>query len=78
MEKLNEKERAFLIGLEKLTRETGIKVRGCGCCGSPKMVEAEITDTRSGYGTGYAGQVEWIDPSINYEWEEFSDSIVKE
>lgn len=25
----------FLVGLEKLTRETGIEIAGCGCCDSP-------------------------------------------
>ena len=77
MDKLNENERAFLIGLEKLTRETGIEIAGCGCCGSPFLLEADITDTRSGYGM-LDGQVEWIDPSDDYDWEKYSKFIVKE
>ena len=77
MDKLNENERAFLIGLEKLTRETGIKVRGCGCCGSPFLLEADITDTRSGYGLVF-GQVAWFDPSYDEGWEKYSEFIVKE
>ena len=77
MEKLNEKERAFLIGLEKLTRETGIKIDGCGCCSSPFLLEADITDTRSGYGLVF-GQVAWFDPSSDYYWGKYSKFIVKE
>ena len=77
MDKLNENERAFLIGLEKLTRETGIKIDGCGCCGSPYLLEADITDARSGYGMS-DGQVEWFDPSYDYYWGRYSHTIVKE
>jgi hypothetical protein len=34
---MNEDQRlkAFLEGLTKLTQEHGIKIMGCGCCGSP-------------------------------------------
>ena len=75
-----DKERAFLIGLEKLTRETGVKIGGCGCCGSPFMDELEEKekDTNAGYGLGYAGEVSWIAPSDEYNWENFSTSIVKD
>jgi len=77
METINEKEVLFLIGLEKLTRDTGIEIGGCGCCGSPYLDQAEITDKRSGYGYGYASEVLWIDPSDDYDWENYSGSIVK-
>ena len=77
METTDEKERLFLIGLEKLTRDTGIEIGGCGCCGSPYLEQAEITDKRSGYGYGYASEVLWIDPSDDYDWENYSGSIVK-
>ena len=33
--KLNNREHDFIIGLEKLSRKTGIIIGGCGCCGSP-------------------------------------------
>jgi len=77
METTDEKERLFLIGLEKLTRDTGIEIGGCGCCGSPYLDQAEITDKRSGYGYGDSGKVVWIDPSDDYEWENYSGSIAK-
>lgn len=78
MEKLNEKEVLFLIGLEKLTRDTGIEIAGCGCCSSPFLDEAKITSKDSGYSCENSGRVIWIDPSDEYDWEEFSGSIVKE
>lgn len=75
---LSEKETKFLIGLEKLTRETGIVIFGCGCCSSPSLSEVKITDERSSYGFGYASEVYWIDPSDHYAWENFSKSIIKQ
>jgi len=71
------KEKEFLIGLDALTRKTGILICGCGCCGSPSLEEAKITDNDSGYGYGYAGEVSWIDKSDDYDWENFSKTIVK-
>jgi len=75
MSELSEKEKAFLVGLEKLTQETGIKISGCGCCGSPFLDEAKITSDNSGYGIGYAGEILWIDKSDKYDWDNFSKSI---
>ena len=77
MAELNEKEKMFLIGLEKLTRETGIQIGGCGCCGSPFLYEDNITSEKSGYGIGYADNIAWIDPSDEDDWENFNKSIVK-
>jgi len=77
---LSKNEKAFLIGLEKLTRETGIIIHGCGCCGSPSLCDEKdaITSDDSGYGFGYTDEVCWIDPSDKYDWERFRKSIVKE
>jgi len=79
----NEKEREFLIGLEQLTRKTGIAIGGCGCCGSPFLLEAEITSDKSGYGrrtksdaTSDADYIGWIDPT-DYDWEDYSQNIIK-
>jgi hypothetical protein len=73
-----EKERLFLIGLEELSRKTGITIGGCGCCGSPYLQEIEgADDARSGYGIGSQGQVIWISPADEYDWDEYADSIVK-
>lgn len=80
MKTREEREKEFLIGLEKLTRETGIIIGGCGCCGSPSLDEAsdaELSDPDAGYGYGYAGEVSWISHADSYDWERFSDSIVR-
>lgn len=77
----NKQEKAFLLELEKLTRETGIVVGGCGCCGSPTLSEQvnEVTDPRAGYaapcGLSYFG---WVDPGDEYDWENYRQDIVKE
>jgi hypothetical protein len=77
---VNSQELAFLVGLEKLTRETGIMIGGCGCCGSPSLDTAtaeELCDESAGYGFGYAGEVTWISRSDEYSWEKFAKSIAK-
>lgn len=77
---MDDKEKAFLIGLEKLTRETGITIGGCGCCSSPYLSELEESESEegAGYGFGYAGMVKWLSPSHKYGWEEFRASIIKQ
>ena len=80
MKTKKERKRQFLIGLTKLTRETGITIGGCGCCGSPSIDEAsdaELSDPDAGYGYGYAGEVAWISHADDYDWKNFSDSIVR-
>lgn len=75
---MNENIKAFLIGLEKLTRETGVEIRGCGCCGSPFLINAKITSDESGYAVDGDGEcVQWIDPSDVFDWKEKSREIVK-
>ncbi len=80
---LSEKEKEFLVGLEKLTRQTGVVIAGCGCCSSPFLVkDTEITSDKSGYAYGgfsevLAQDVCWVDPSDEYEWERWSHLIVK-
>ena len=39
---------AFLQGMAKLSKETGIVVWGCGCCGSPFLEEATTDDLERG------------------------------
>ena len=75
---MDTKEKEFLIGLEKLTRKTGIKIWGCGCCSSPSLEKAKITSKDSGYGFGYMKEVSWIDRSDEFDWGNCSNSIVKE
>ena len=80
MKTTEDREHAFLSGLASLTRKTGIKIVGCGCCGSPEIVEAsgaELVDQDAGYGYGYAGEVVWISHADAYDWRNFSKSIVR-
>lgn len=73
-----DKEQEFMIGLEALTRKIGIKICGCGCCGSPFLDDAKITSAESGYGYGAEGKVEWMDPKEEWgNWEKYKVSIVK-
>ena len=77
---MQQQEIDFLVGLAKLTRETGIAISGCGCCGSPSievLSAEELADPRAGYGYGYAGEVSWLAPSNQYRWERFAGSIVR-
>ena len=79
--KIEEKKKLFLIGLEKLTREYGLYVYGCGCCGSPTLEECkpEELDDRAGYALAeFAGQGEivWLYPEQEY-WEIDKKNIVK-
>lgn len=53
---------AFMLGLEELTRRTGIAVGGCGCCGSPYLVDAEQhteANSRYIYDADDSNEVEW-------------------
>ncbi len=61
-------EKEFLHGLKELTLKTGISIEGCGCCGSPYLVELnkESLTQDSRYGYGYANEVIWI--SSTQQW----------
>jgi hypothetical protein len=68
----------FLIGLERLTRETGIIISGCGCCGSPSLDLAtpeELEDECAGY--EYSSQVRWVAPCDGYYWDTYGKGVVK-
>lgn len=81
MAELTDNEIKFMRGLEKLTRETGIAIGGCGECGSPwltKLKETEL-DPRAGYGFRDLADIDyvsWIDPSES-DWEEYGDTVIK-
>ena len=75
---MTDKEKEFIKGLEKLTRETGIVIGGCGCCGSPYLDVAEITSDDAGYAQKpEEGEIGWIDPSDAYDWLNYKELIVK-
>jgi len=74
---MTEQEKSFLIGLEKLSRETGIVIGGCGCCSSPFMIEEKNMPENAGYGLGYMNEICWICPSDRDNWENYRQTIVK-
>ena len=70
----------FLKGLRKLTKETGLEIGGCGCCGSPFLTKVAHRE-----GAGYAltdpnrsnSGVRWVSPDDEYDWDEYKNHIVK-
>lgn len=48
---MNEKERVntFLTELTALTRKHGIKISGCGCCGSPYLTGDDFRPLEDDY-----------------------------
>ena len=76
---LSEDEKRFLIGLEDLTRRTGIVIGGCGCCDSPFLSKVDSLPIEAGYGClrGGSDEVHWISPSNKFCWEKYSEAVVK-
>jgi len=77
MRELTDAKKSFMVGLEKLSRETGIVIWGCGCCNSPEMLEDADMSKLAGYGFGDNGQLKWITPADVYDWAHYSDTIIK-
>jgi len=75
--KMEEDVKRFLEGLNALTRETGIVISGCGCCGSPSLYrEQEISD-KGGYICERGEEkLTWIEPT-SYEWEEHKHKLLR-
>ena len=71
-----DKKKQFLIGLEKLTRETGIIIDGCGCCGSPYLIEVNALPEDAGYGKIGVSEVGWITPHDRFNWQLYSKNIM--
>ena len=75
---MKESERKFLIGLEKLSRATGIVISGCGCCGSPTLFPSDDMPPEAGYAFKTGRQdVFWVSPSDKYYWGRLRDKIIK-
>lgn len=60
------RQRAFILALEKLTREHSVIISGCGCCGSPSVDvdmgdEFQTKHPEAGY--TYTSQLQWVIPS---------------
>jgi hypothetical protein len=85
---MNKQKQAFLIGLEKLTRETGVIITGHDYQLYPdepclRMATKEELDPRAGYASEWTTQ--WIYPDGSYpypadkfSWERAANGIVKE
>lgn len=78
-----DKERAFLSDLEWLTRKHGVMIFGCGCCGSPSLVE--LDEEQLVPEAGYSGDAQrlggrdfaWICPG-DFAWDHHGARPVKE
>lgn len=67
----SEAEKKFLLGLRELTVRTGVSIAGCGCCGSPYLIELDkefITD-KAHYGYGLANEIIWVSSMDEWNWE---------
>jgi hypothetical protein len=67
----DEQLRAFLIELSELSRKHGLLIGGCGCCGSPYIMRKEDNQEPSGYLTYNSGDLSWISPRKETDWQTF-------
>jgi hypothetical protein len=58
-----EREAAFVVALTALTKQYGVAIGGCGCCGSPWTSDTDATHSsgRNGHYTNVE-QLEWDIP----------------
>jgi hypothetical protein len=70
------KTKAFLLELRALTVKHGVEIGGCGCCGSPWLAEADVSDERAGYCYGKRG-LRWVTPTDEWLWSNFGESVVR-
>lgn len=73
LDRANDAEVAFLVELTALTKRHGIKIAGCGCCGSPFLGELSDDERASPIGYvlngAYADELCWITPvGDDYYW----------
>lgn len=69
----------FLLGLRELTLKYGVSIAGCGCCGSPFLLDKELTEesAQGGYNATSGGEeVCFIQPSDNYGWKHHRDALI--
>lgn len=78
MTHFTDRERAFVIELEALTRKHKIAITGCGCCGSPSLASFEgDIPPEAGYGSTEC-DLHWIEGKDDYYYKQYSTTIVKE
>lgn len=67
---MTDNEKHFMIGLARLTKETGVAIWACGCCDSPQLMipTAKQTAYRFGYEGGDGNgvnSIQIVDPNGN-------------
>ena len=78
---MDNKLKQFLIGLDKLSRETGYVICGCGCCSSPFLVKEkpENMTSEAGYCSpdkDCMGDINWTGPKSTM-WDRDKKKIIK-
>ena len=92
MTNLPENQRLFLLGLRELSLKHGVVISGCGCCGSPALVDKTDLSSDGGYGSlGTPGHhnefIQWMQPPTESPpgtkktrgcpyWKENNDTVV--
>lgn len=77
MSAVEDNEREFIKELEQLSRKYGIAIAGCGCCGSPYLVDLNNNpNVKAGYSNTDDG-LKWVDPEDHYDWNKYSNEIIK-
>jgi hypothetical protein len=85
--KLKRNQINFLLGLRELTLKYGVAIEGCGCCGSPYLIDVKTRDTShlGGYITSDRGEdIRFYQPpALNDSetdkkyWETYKDKVIK-
>lgn len=75
---MRSKEEDFLLELTALTQKYKLAIAGCGCCGSPSLDELKDVSPEDGYIHGHSMMdVRWVAKSDKYDWEKYSQFIIK-
>lgn len=55
-----DKKRRFLTDLTAVSRQHGIVIGGCGCCGSPWVDDMDERYITGAYGYSSGGELMWL------------------
>lgn len=74
---MNERQKAFVLELTELTKRHGIAIGGCGCCGSPYLVDCSKEFPEAGYAVTKDGDdITWVSPDNESRWKDSHTRIV--